>query len=56
MPNFADTFNENAEGYGKYRPGFPGIIRDRLVDLIERHYQGKVEKTLTTLTSIYKKD
>ena len=37
MPNLADTFNENAEGYGKYRPGYPGTIRDRIVDVIEPH-------------------
>jgi len=35
--NLADTFNENAEGYGKYRPGYPGTIRDRIVDVIEPH-------------------
>ena len=35
MPNLADTFYENADGYRKYRPGYPGTIRDRIIDVIE---------------------
>ena len=35
MLQLADTFNENAEGYGKYRPGYPGTIRNRIVDVIK---------------------